>query len=226
MRRIVACLLMIIFLCSCSGGGTRIKIDSEKIETDTIKITTQIPRFSGMYCEGLQNELNEKYKTDINKWVEDFKKEYGESSVNAEEILTLDIKQSVKYNKNSFISIVSEIYRFTGGAHGMSAWVSKNIDDSDCKVISLANLFNENEDYKTILNRQMEKIIEQNANEYQDLWEQPMITDDQGFYIENGDLVIYYAPYELSYYARGFVEFRIPLQNIEGYIKQQYKRLI
>ena len=60
--------------------------------------------------------------------------------------------------------------------------------------------------------------------EYADIWEQPVIGEEQNecFYLTDDGLVIYYPPYELSYYARGFVEFVIPYSELYGYLKPEY----
>ena len=46
------------------------------------------------------------------------------------------------------------------------------------------------------------------------------------FYIQDDDLVIFFQPYDLSYYARGFVEFRLDLEDLSGYMKEEYRRMI
>ncbi|MBQ3471379.1 MAG: DUF3298 domain-containing protein [Clostridia bacterium] len=70
--------------------------------------------------------------------------------------------------------------------------------------------------------------VAEHPDEYAELWEKPVIKDTSqtNFYIEDGKLVLYYQPYDLSYYARGFVEFRLPLKELSGYLKEEYRRLI
>ena len=73
-----------------------------------------------------------------------------------------------------------------------------------------------------MLNSRLEKMSRQ--AEYSDLWEKPIITDAQNeyFYFNDKGIVIFYPPYELSYYARGFVEFVIPYEDLYGYLKPEY----
>ena len=55
----------------------------------------------------------------------------------------------------------------------------------------------------------------------------PLITEDteNNYYITDEDLVIFFPPYTLSYYAKGFIEFNIRLTEIEGMLKDEYKRI-
>lgn len=221
----LAFLLVSVLLLGACAGGIKIHIEKKEYESQQLKVLAQIPQFSGMNNTELEKSLNDEYQTSISSWITQMQ----EQSQNRpdDNQYELDIKQNVRYNENHFVSIVSEIYQYTGGAHGITTWQAKNIDDCvEGKVIALGDLFNEGEDYKTVLNRIMAQMVEDQPELYQGLWEQPFIQDNQGFYIENGKLVIFYPPYELSYYARGFVEFSIPLKDIQTYMKQEYKFLI
>ena len=73
-----------------------------------------------------------------------------------------------------------------------------------------------------MLNARLEKLSL--TDEYSDIWEKPVVGEAQNenFYLSNGGLVLYYKPYELSYYSRGFVEFTIPYSELYGYLKPEY----
>ena len=217
-------LAVLITLCSCtSDGSVKIKFDTKEYITDTMSIKAQIPKFSGMPDREFENTLNDGYEKEIGAWIDEFTAE-----VDANTVSEFDLQNCIRYNKNNFISIVSEIYTFTGGAHGTTSWAAKNIDVSQSKILLLGDLFKPEEDYKAVINRTMLEMAENNKEDYGTLWEQPILSDKQqsDFYIEDGKLVIYYSPYELSYYARGFVEFPIPLENLQSYLKDEYKILI
>lgn len=224
-KRIFPLLLAIMLLISaCSGGGIRVHIEKKQYESDSLMVNVQIPQLSGMEHTDLQDTLNNQYKADIDGWIAEMQKQADEGD--GEHPYELVVTQNVKENKEGFLSFVTEVYQYTGGAHGITTWIAENIDDNAGKEITLADLFTEGEDYKTVLNRIMREMVENDPGQYQDLWEQPVIGDKQGFYIQNNKLVIYYPPYELSYYARGFVEFPIPLEDIETYLKPEYKFLV
>ena len=94
---------------------------------------------------------------------------------------------------------------------------------SDAEVIKI--------EIPTVFRKSLEKIneeIEKHSEEYKDLWAKPEIKQEHqtDFYIQDDDLVIFFQPYDLSYYARGFVEFRLDLEDLSGYMKEEYRRLI
>lgn len=223
MRKVLLPLALVLLLCACAGG-IRVHIEKKQYENENLIVNVQIPQISGMTHTDLQDTLNNQFKTDIDGWISQIQQQADNSD--GQKPYELVVTQNIKENKGGFLSMISEIYQYTGGAHGITTWIAKNIDDNAGKVITLSDLFADGEDYKTILNRIMQQMVEDEPDQYQDLWEQPVISDTQGFYIKDGELVIYYPPYELSYYARGFVEFPIPLKDIETYLKQEYKFLI
>ena len=90
----------------------------------------------------------------------------------------------------------------------------------------MADLFEKN-DYIAVLEHLIDAELEKNPDEYGDLWEKPKIKDEnqRNFYISPDGLTLFYEPYDLSYYARGFVEFTLPNEEIKPIVKEEYKRL-
>ena len=52
-----------------------------------------------------------------------------------------------------------------------------------------------------------------------------MLSENQDFYITPENLVVYYLPYKLSHYERGFVEIPLSLSDMSGYLKEEYRHL-
>ena len=227
MNRIVsfiAVLAMLISLSACERSeGVKIRTDTKEYITDTLDIKAQVPKFSGIDDRDFEGKLNSEYEKKIDTWIEDFMSDVLEG-VKSE----FKLEISVKHNSDDFVSMISDIYTYAGGAHGATAWVAENIDVSTGKYIELSELFSQESDYKELLDRIMLEMVEANPDEYGDLWELPVLSQKQekDFYIEDGKLVIYYHPYELSYYARGFVKFPIELADIQSYMKEEYRRLV
>lgn len=220
----VAVAMMLIFIGGCgSQSGVKISFDTKEYITDTLDIKAEIPKFSGVPNHDFESRLNTEYENNINVWIEEFMNSTLED-VKSEFYL----KQNVKYNDCEFVSMVSEVYTFLGGAHGSTEWKTGNIDMRESKQVMLGDLFLPDSDYRTVLERIVQSMAESDKDKYGDLWEQPKISDKQekDFYIQDGKLVIYYSPYELSYYAKGFVEFPIKLTDIQSYMKEDYKRLL
>ena len=119
--------------------------------------------------------------------------------------------------------MVTEKYVYLSGLHGNTWWSAKNFDTRLDKQLTLDDIFSDNS-FDKALNKKMEELITKNPEEYHDLWEIPLINENHksNFYLTDKNLVIFFQPYELSYYARGVVEFPIPLEKIRGYIKEEY----
>ena len=217
--KFLACILLVM-VCGCAAMKPAVKIIDKNYETDSATIKAEIPEFRNFPNKDFEEKLNSEYEKNFATWTEDFLKQCGnEPAEKCEFILT----QEVKYNKTPFLSVVGEAYSFTGGVHGSSSRIAINVDVNNGTELTLSDLFDESG--KTFLNRKLLEIEEKNPEEYHDLWERPKISDDKSFYMNDKGLVIYFPPYELSYYARGFVEFTIPYKELAGELKQEYKEL-
>lgn len=221
MRKVLIASVMALLLVSC-GVKPKISMVNDNYETDYSEVKIQTPKIDIPNESEFSTEINELLNEEVCKAVKDFDKEAATANIAAKS--TFDISQTVNYNKNDFISITEEIYRYTGGAHGMTVRHTRNIDILKKQEICLADLFAE-EGYENTLNRMLEELTESKPEEYGELWQRPEINKNQDFYITDDDLVIYYQPYELSYYARGFVEFPLRLTELKGYLKEDYYRI-
>ena len=54
------------------------------------------------------------------------------------------------------------------------------------------------------------------------LCEVPPVTDDQPFYIEDGNIILVYRLYEIATYDAGAPRFMLPMQEIRGYLSGAY----
>ena len=229
-KRVIAAVLGVMCLSSCTvGGGVGTDIVTKEYETDYSSVKAEIIELSGLEDEEFEERFNEDVGDSIDSELVAFDTAAAEI---ADELkmgnkCVFQTSWDVKYNKNDFLSLVEERYVYMGGAHGETAWLARNVDIAASKEITLDDLFADS-GYVNTLNRLITEQVEENKDEYADLWEKPEIKDSNqtDFYIEDGSLVIFYQPYDLSYYARGFVEFHLPLEELQGYMKEEYARLI
>lgn len=200
------------------------ELTSKDYETDNEIIYLEIPSFHGLGTKELNDEINDDYEEYSQELLNSFIDISNNSIENRAGKSKLEMKNEIKYNKNGLFSLVGEIYRYTQGAYGASDRRILNVDVSNSKIILLEDLFIDDE-YIDLLNSKLEKLSQEAM--YSDLWEKPVITDKQNecFYFDDKGLVIFYPPYELSYYARGFVEFTIPYSELYGYLKPEYSML-
>lgn len=226
---LAAIIAMIMCLCSCANGKIKINRTVREYETDYMAVKAEIVSFSGMKDAEFEQQLNDNIAKDIESAVIAFDTNAEKSGDNVRmgNKCVFETLWSEKYNDKDFVSIVEERYVYMGGAHGETAWLPRNIDAATSKEIQLKDLF-EDEGYINTLNRMIAAEVQEDSEEYADLWEKPEIKESNqtDFYIEDGDLVIFFQPYDLSYYARGFVEFELDLEDLSGYLKEEYRRLI
>ena len=229
-RRLIILAVAVVCLTSCAAAGSvGIERSTKEYETDYSAVKAEVIAFTGMEDNEFEASVNDSIAKETESAIVGFDTDAAQSAENVRmgnKCVFENIWQE-KYNKNNFVSMVEERYVYLGGAHGQTVRMPLNIDTLANKEVKLADLF-EDEGYVTTLNRMINKIISEDSEEYGDLWEKPEIKESNqtDFYIEDDELVIFYQPYDLSYYARGFVEFEFDLEDLSGYLKEEYRRLI
>ena len=128
-------------------------------------------------------------------------------------------------NDNGFLSVVTEIESCMRNARKMHRRIGKNIDTRECKEVPLSGLFSD-DSYIDMINARLCEAVAGDHEKYSGLWAQPKLCENQDYSIKDGTLVLYYPPYELSYYERGFVEIPLSLEDMSGYLKPEYRKLI
>lgn len=223
-KRILPIIMLSVILHGCSFGSVSVKKNITEYETDNEIVYVETPIVEGLSDKTFQEQLNTQYSglitSMLDEYLEESKKTVGERDGKS----NFEIKHEVMYNKDSLLSIVGNCYKYTDGFNGTNTRIVKNINTITNSEILLSDIFADDE-YTQMLNTKLEKLSED--AKYSDLWERPKITDTQNhfFYFSNEGLVIFYPPYELSYYARGFVEFTISYSDLYGYLKPEYSFL-
>jgi hypothetical protein len=114
-------------------------------------------------------------------------------------------------------------YIYMGGAHGMPVMEAINIDTINNKVLRFEDLFIK-VDYEKILLKEIQDLwLKDEVYEFGFAKEVDYLPLDSAFYFEEGNLNVFYPPYELASYARGFVEFSIPLAKLSEILKDEYR---
>lgn len=223
--RIFYVCILILLCCACTIDGIDTKIIKNEVQTEYSNVSTELLEINYNKDSEFANTLNTQFSDNLSKRLTSFDEAAKENSP----IIPSDSKASftttldIKYNNNDFLSVVEEENMFTGGAHGMIVRNSCNIDFRNKKQIYLDDLF-EAEGYENVLNRMIDELLQKRGEDYTELWKIPRIQAEHqyNFYITETDLVIYFQPYDLSYYARGFVEFPLSLTDLRGHLKPQY----
>ena len=212
-------LTIIPLLFSCSQKSSITYLD-KSYKTDTVTVDLQIPQVTGLHQKGFQQSLNDDIFNTCNEFLNKFKDAAKDLSIPSVFSAETDC-----FENNHILSMVTRIDYYTKKPHNNSFRITKNICKDNCKELSLKDLFNE-DSYIDFLNNTLSGIVEKSPQEYSDLWAKPILSENQPFYITEDSLVIYYPPYELSYYTRGFVEFPIPLTQLSGYLSEEFRNML
>ncbi len=211
--------VLALLLTSCGEG---IEVDSidKSYETETVMVDAKIPKISGLSSESFEETINKEYEKTITTHLADFKKQASKTGDRS----TFSVTTTEHYNGGGIFSAVTQIDSFASESYKKSFRITKNIDTKKCIELSLSDLF-DGDGYIDMINSRLEEAVSRDGERYQGLWEKPRLSEGQDFYITHECLVIYYLPYKLSYYERGFVEIPLSLYDMSGYLKEEYRHL-
>jgi hypothetical protein len=193
------------------------KVIESKTEVPVVKMT--IPQIEGMTDKQAQDSINNnfekqalQFQADTLAGLDEYVKECQKEGwpIRAYEAVT-DYK--VTYSGNDVLSLYVDYYAYTGGAHGSTDRVASTIDLKTGKELQLKDWFKSEDDYQKIINTAIKQQMQLDPDQYfpETLKEWQGISENQPYYIEDGNLVIYFAQYEIAPYSSGMPEFKIPL---------------
>lgn len=230
-------LLSIITVSGCTQEASAgeqvqpVQISTKEVneQTDILETDLKIPVISGMKDEELQKEVNQEIdqylmeiETAIKEQAQTFAQEAKEQGW---EIRPYQVSSDFKlaYNDRGVVSIVLESYEYTGGAHGMTVLKTFNLDLKDGKELALKDVFNEGTDYENIINQEISKEI---ASHPEDYFDGDMgfngISDEQGFYIDQEGIVIYFDLYDIAPYSSGIQKFKLSFDLFDGGVESSF----
>ncbi len=143
------------------------------------------------------------------------------SNVQLESSYTGDF--SVEFFIKNLLVLQLDGYDFAfGAAHGMPTRIYPHVDLVAGSFYELKDLFNANSDYVKVLSGIIGQQIKNNP-EYNYVFPNTYkgIKPDQPFYVDENNLYIYFAPYEIAPYAAGFPTFKIPFKDIINIVNTQ-----
>lgn len=205
---------------SYSQSSFTLEKKTVKDQQEYMEVDLELPVLAGMTDESVQYEINSRWEKDA----AGFRQEVAstlEEYVNDAQIYGYPVHnyQAVSRVQESvcsdrFLSLYIDYYSYTGGAHGFTDRRAYNIDLTTGQELRLSDLFAPEYDYASIINEMINKQIQASAEVFFD-GEMGFqgIDPNQPYYIEKGNLVIYFGLYEIAPYAAGIQEFRIPLER-------------
>ncbi len=198
-------------------GPLVVSLKELKEESANMKVDLNIPVLQGMIDDKAQTAINAQFEKDVmdiktelisqlDRYVQNAKQ--NDYPIRSYELVT---RYQECYQNEKFLSMYLDYYQYTGGAHGMTERRPYNIDLTTGKKLTLKELFQDNYDYKSIIDQEVRKQISLNPKDY---FSGDMgfkgIAEDRSFYIQEGFLVVYFGQYEIAPYSSGIREFKIP----------------
>lgn len=147
----------------------------------------------------------------------DSKEQYEYNSVNGYPIMTYElyVSNTITYNSSCIISLYSDTYTYTGGAHGSTLRSSQNWNMTHGMQFMLDAIFPDNPyyllDILKSINEQIKKQIADGTGFYFDDYCQLIIDAfrlDQ-FNIESTGISVYFQQYDIAPYSSGIPTFYI-----------------
>lgn len=189
----------------------------EYYEGEDIVVDISRPKVSGFSDKAFEKKLNKKIQNQIslNKslaerfaWI---KPHYISHT-------TFEVYYWVKSLEGIF-SLKVTAYHGNGGS-GMPLTSYYNVDIENNKLLTLDDLFT-NGSYKERINKFITDVMI--AQEYPSPELSESVSDKTKFFIMDGDLYITFSKYEITSGSGGEPEFRIPTEEIEDMLKEEYK---
>ncbi|MFD0681087.1 MULTISPECIES: DUF3298 domain-containing protein [unclassified Paenibacillus] len=198
-----------------------VKITTKTVKEDSGNVTSNlnIPVFDGLKDISYQAQLNDIIERHAMDDLDILKKQAKADEAKATEsgikmrpyslTILFEVKADGGDANSSMVSVKIITDTYTGGAHGIQRVDTYTFrDEPQASPVELKDLFGDN--YKEHINEQIRQQIAQHPeNFFKDSFNG--ISDTQSFYIEKGDAVIVFEPYEIAPYSTGIPEFRLAL---------------
>ena len=199
--------------------NTRIVDKVIEKKEDNISFDVVIPEINGLNNQEKEKEINSKINNYTEDWlneIEEVAKEYFADGIEVSFPYEANSRYVVTRNDVNIISFYIDYYQFTGGAHGITRRVPYTIDVESGEVLEISSLFNDKFDYKSVIDNEIRRQINEEEDKYFDKGKMfKGIDDTQKFYISDSDLIIYFNQYEIAPYSAGIIEFNIPISLFE-----------
>ena len=202
-----------------SNNNVNIVENSINKDMKYLKEDLKIPQLVGGKDLSKLNEINLKINNDILPKLNEAEKtseEYygGVNTIAPEFPFEVYSRYKITKDNNSIVSLYNDYYEFLGGAHGLTIRTSYTVDKDQEKMLNLSDLFVLGYDYKSVINNEIKKQIGDNPEKYFESADKfKGISDNQGYYIDDDSVVIYYQQYDIAPYVAGIPEFKIPISK-------------
>jgi len=179
----------------------KITTESYAKEHKDASIKLDYPQISGLSNPDVEQTINNTIKQTIMSFAAGAEHDIANRSEEETRPYEYEGNYLVTYNQNGVLSLVTQQYGYTGGAHGMTYRNAFTFSLKDGKRLLLGDLFGANPDYKKVLNAKLSKLIKAEGGY---LGGFTGLATEKYFYLKDGRVVLFFQLYEYTAYAQGF----------------------
>lgn len=179
-------------------------------EREDAPIKLDYPQVSGLADADAQKAINDTIKQTILNYAAEAEQQSANKSED-ERPYEFEGGYVVTYNQDGVLSLVTQQYSYTGGAHGMTYRNAFTFSLKDGKRLLLGDLFGANPNYKKELNAKLTKLIKAEEGY---LGGFTGLDTEKYFYLKEGKAVLFFQLYEYTAYASGFPQFTFTFNEL------------
>jgi hypothetical protein len=212
-------------------GPLPLSVNTKEIRLSNNKIDEylRIPVYTGKISPEIIENINNNFYNDIMEFKTEIEKsaEDNWSKMKSEGKAPIPFQVSniynTTYNNNGILSTTLLYQEFINGINNFIK-TSYNYDLSTGKSLSLKDLFLNNVNYKEVLDSIIRNQLAINPQDYfpNSLKNFKGISMDQPFYLDDGNLVVFFGFNEIAPISSNIPTIKIPLSEIKGYLKPKY----
>ncbi|WP_249901556.1 DUF4163 domain-containing protein [Paenibacillus sp. PK3_47] len=179
-------------------------------ESKDAPIRLDYPVISGLANAEAQKAINDTLKQTVLNYAADAEKQIADRAAD-DRPYEFEGGYVVTYNQNGVLSLITQQYGYTGGAHGMTYRNAFTFSLKDGKRLLLGDLFGANPNYKKELNAKLSKQLKADGGY---LGGFTGLNTEKYFYLQDGKVTLFFQLYEYTAYAAGFPEFTFTFKEL------------
>lgn len=214
---------------SATANNIGITFKPIKASKKYISEDLRIPILSGIKDTKIQNKINTSLKDDIMEFKRQMEEAADEDGLKAKKEgkkftnYIISNNATITYNKNNIISLSNLYYEFINGRHYYIR-TTYNYDLDTGIPLGLKDLFKPGVPYRELINNEVRKQLAANTTIYppESVQNFKGITEDHPFYLENGNIVLFFGFNEIAPTISEIPIIKLPFKAFGDSIKPMF----